>query len=141
MTEPQHAPLYFMAFDIVSQILEKAGNLDRVSTYVTHTYREMTGALGACLFAVDSLVKGIVRAFNRTLDFIANLLPQHGFTSVNAGPQDVSAVKGDTVTSIAHLDLGGNQYHEVVMTGGESSDAVRAANEEIVQILAGIAGL
>jgi hypothetical protein len=73
--------------------------------------------------------------------FIANLLGQHGFTSVNAGPQDVSAAKGDTFTSIAHLDLGGNQYHEVVMTGGESSDPVRAANQEIVQILAGIGGL
>ena len=73
--------------------------------------------------------------------FIANLLGQHGFTSVNAGPQDVSAVKGDTLTSIAHLDLGGNRYFEMVMTGGENSDPVKAANQEIVQILAGIANL
>ena len=73
--------------------------------------------------------------------FIANLLSQHGFTSVNAGQQDVSAAKGDTFTSIAHLDLGGNRYFEVVMTGGESSDSVGAANREVVQILAGIAGL
>jgi hypothetical protein len=73
--------------------------------------------------------------------FIANLLSQHGFTSVNAGQQDVSAGKGDTFTSIAHLDLGGNRYFEMVMTGGESSDAVAAANREVVQILAGIASL
>ena len=73
--------------------------------------------------------------------FIANLLGQRGFTSVNAGPQDVSAAKGDTFTSIAHLDLGGNRYYEVVMTGGESADPVRAANQEVVQILAGIANL
>jgi hypothetical protein len=73
--------------------------------------------------------------------FIANLLGQHGFTSVNAGQQDVSAGKGDTFTSIAHLDLGGNRYYEMVMTGGESSDAVSAANREVVQILAGIASL
>src|SRR3954470_4138937 len=73
--------------------------------------------------------------------FIANLLGQHGFTSVNAGQQDVSAGKGDTFTSIAHLDLGGNRYFEMFMTGGESSDAVAAANREVVQILAGIASL
>lgn len=73
--------------------------------------------------------------------FIANLLGQHGFTSVNASSGDVSAAKGDTFTSIAHLELGGNRYYEVVMTGGESSDAVGAANKEIVQILAGIGGL
>jgi hypothetical protein len=73
--------------------------------------------------------------------FIANLLSQHGFTSVNAGQQDVSAGKGDTFTSIAHLDLGGNRYFEMVMTGGESSDAVAAANQEVVQILAGIGSL
>jgi hypothetical protein len=73
--------------------------------------------------------------------FIANLLGQHGFTSINAGQADVSAAKGDTFTAIAHLDLGGNRYHEVVMTGGESSDAVGAANQEIVQILAGIGSL
>ena len=73
--------------------------------------------------------------------FIANLLGQHGFTSVNASSSDVSAAKGDTFTSIAHLDLGGNRYYEMVMTGGESSDAVSAANGEIVQILGGIAGL
>ncbi|HUO71474.1 MAG TPA: hypothetical protein VMU39_11900 [Solirubrobacteraceae bacterium] len=73
--------------------------------------------------------------------FIANLLGQHGFTSINAGSQDVSAAKGDTFTSIAHLDLGGNQYFEMVMTGGESVDPVRAANQEVVQILAGIANL
>jgi hypothetical protein len=73
--------------------------------------------------------------------FIARLLGEHGFTSVNAGDQDVSAVKGDTITSIAHLDLGGNRYYEMVMTGGESFDAVQAANREIVQILAGIASL
>jgi hypothetical protein len=73
--------------------------------------------------------------------FIANLLGQHGFTSITAGPADVSAAKGDTFTSIAHLDLGGNRYHEVVMTGGENSDAVGAANQEIVQILAGIGSL
>jgi hypothetical protein len=73
--------------------------------------------------------------------FIANLLGQHGFTSINASPADVSAAKGDTFTAIAHLDLGGNRYHEVVMTGGESSGPVSAANQEVVQILAGIAGL
>jgi hypothetical protein len=73
--------------------------------------------------------------------FIANLLNEHGFTSVNAGAQDVSAAKGDTFTSIAHLELGGNRYYEVVMTGGETTDAVGAANREVVQILAGIAGL
>jgi hypothetical protein len=70
--------------------------------------------------------------------FIANLLGQHGFTSVNAGPADVSAAKGDTFTSIAHLDLGGNRYFEMVMTGGESSAPVQEANQEIVQLLAGI---
>ena len=73
--------------------------------------------------------------------FIANLLGQHGFTSVNAGPQDVSAAKGDTFTSLAHLDLRGNRYYEMVMTGSESSDPVRAANQEIVQILSRIANL
>ena len=73
--------------------------------------------------------------------FIANLLSQHGFTSANAGQVDVSAFKGDTVTTIVHLDLGGNRYYEVVMTGGESTDSVGAANREVVQILAGIAGL
>jgi hypothetical protein len=73
--------------------------------------------------------------------FLANLLSQHGFTSVNAGQLDVSAGKGDTFTSIAHLDLGGNRYYEVVMTGGESSDLVGATNREVVQILAGIASL
>jgi hypothetical protein len=73
--------------------------------------------------------------------FIANLLGQHGFTSVNAGSGDVSAAKGDTFTSIAHLDLGGNRYYEVVMTGGERSDQVGAVNQEVVQILAGIGSL
>src|SRR5947209_2705262 len=73
--------------------------------------------------------------------FIANLLSQHGFTSVNTSSLDVSAAKGDTFTSIAHLDLGGNRYHEVVMTGGESTDPVRAANQEVVQILSGIGSL
>jgi hypothetical protein len=34
------------------------------------------------LFAVDALVKGVVRAFNRTLDFIANLLPFPGLESL-----------------------------------------------------------
>jgi hypothetical protein len=42
-----------------------------------------------------------------TWDFIANLLGQRGFASVNAGQQDVSAAKGDTFTPIAHLDLAG----------------------------------
>jgi hypothetical protein len=54
---------------------------------------------------------------------------------------NVSAAKGDTFTSIAHLDLGGNRYFEMVMTGGESSDPVGAANQEVVQILADIASL
>jgi hypothetical protein len=73
--------------------------------------------------------------------FIADLLRQHGFTSVNAGPLDVSAAKGDTFTSIAHLDLGSNRYYEMVMTGRESTAPVRAANQEVVQILAGMGNL
>lgn len=62
-----------------------------------------------------------------------------GRTSVNAGPPDVSAAKGDTFTSIAHLDLGGNRYFEMVMTGGESSaPGTGGQPREIVQLLAGI---
>jgi hypothetical protein len=34
------------------------------------------------LFAVDSLVKGVVRAFNGTLDFVTNLLPIPGLSSL-----------------------------------------------------------
>jgi hypothetical protein len=34
------------------------------------------------LFAVDTLVSGVVRAFNRTLDFVANLLPIPGLSSI-----------------------------------------------------------
>jgi hypothetical protein len=34
------------------------------------------------LFAVDALVKGVIRAFNRTLDFIASLLPFPGLESL-----------------------------------------------------------
>jgi hypothetical protein len=34
------------------------------------------------LFAVDALVKGVVRTFNRTLDFVANLLPLPGLASI-----------------------------------------------------------
>jgi hypothetical protein len=36
------------------------------------------------LFAVDALIKGVVRMFNRTLDFIANLLPIPGLDSLAA---------------------------------------------------------
>jgi len=36
------------------------------------------------LFAVDALIKGVVRMFNRTLDFLANLLPIPGLDSVAA---------------------------------------------------------
>lgn len=36
------------------------------------------------LFAVDALIKGVVNMFNRTLDFIANLLPIPGLDSLAA---------------------------------------------------------
>jgi hypothetical protein len=34
------------------------------------------------LFAVDTLVSGVVRTFNRSLDFVANLLPIPGLSSI-----------------------------------------------------------
>ncbi|AEV85351.1 hypothetical protein ACWT_4331 [Actinoplanes sp. SE50] len=46
---------------------------------------------------------------------------------INVGSQDVAAAKGDTFTSIAHLDLGGNRHYGMVMTGGETSGPVQAA--------------
>ena len=69
--------------------------------------------------------------------------------TVIAANSDIGALYGSfaflrliqTRQTIAHLDLGGNRYFEMVMTGGESSDAVGAANQEIVQILGGIANL
>ena len=49
--------------------------------YGTRTVKERFGEVNV-LFALDALVKGVVRAFNRTLNFIANLLPIPGLSSV-----------------------------------------------------------
>lgn len=73
--------------------------------------------------------------------FIGNQLSNHGFQNVNVSQADVSAVKGDTLTSIAHLPLGGGQFFEMTMTGGETGADTQAVNQEVVGILAGIANL
>jgi hypothetical protein len=50
------------------------------------------------LFVIDSLVKGVVRAFNRTLDFVAGLLPIPGLSSI------VSFVNAVIYAATTYLD-------------------------------------
>jgi hypothetical protein len=50
------------------------------------------------LFVVDRLVSGVVRSFNRTLDFVANLLPVPGLSSI------VSVVNSVLYAATTYLD-------------------------------------
>jgi hypothetical protein len=49
--------------------------------YGTRVVKERFGEVNA-MFALDMLVKGVVSAFNRTLQFVANLLPIPGLSSL-----------------------------------------------------------
>jgi hypothetical protein len=50
-------------------------------SYGTRVVKERFGEVNA-LFALDMLVKGVVRAFNRTLNWIAHLLPIPGLSGI-----------------------------------------------------------
>jgi hypothetical protein len=49
--------------------------------YGTRVVKQRFGEVNA-MFALDALVKGVVRAFNRTLNWIANLLPIPGLSGI-----------------------------------------------------------
>jgi len=53
MTAP-NASSYFMAYDVLRQILERAADLPELSSYVTSMYRDLTGARCACLLVPGS---------------------------------------------------------------------------------------
>lgn len=53
------------------------GMFDYGKRVVTERFGQVTA-----LFALDAIVKGVVRAFNRTLDWIARLLPIPGLSSI-----------------------------------------------------------
>jgi hypothetical protein len=74
-------------------------------------------------------------------EFIGNQLRQEGFQSVNVDGGGVSGVMGDSFIVVGHLELGGGQYYEVTMTGGEDGNTVSSANQQAVHVLAGIASL
>jgi len=60
---------------------------------VTDRFKEVTA-----LFVVDALIKGVVRAFNRTLDFVASLLP------VAAIQQLVALVQAVVSAATSYID-------------------------------------
>jgi PAS domain S-box-containing protein len=52
--DPEKSPaLYFMACDVVRQILERATDVPELSAYVTSTFRDLTGARCVCLLMKD----------------------------------------------------------------------------------------
>ena len=45
--------LYFVAYDVLRQILERAADLPALVAYVTSAFRELSGARAVCLLATD----------------------------------------------------------------------------------------
>ena len=85
---------------VLTELITRGQVGDQGEGMLSYGKRQVTERFGQVnvSFAVDSAVRGVVRAFNRTLDFVASLLPIPGLDSA------VSAVNAIVYASTTYMD-------------------------------------
>lgn len=85
---------------VLTELITRGQVGDQGEGMLSYGKRQVTERFGQVnvSFAVDSAVRGVVRAFNRTLDFVASLLPIPGLDSA------VSAVNAVVYASTTYMD-------------------------------------
>lgn len=83
---------------VLTELITTGSTADRGGMFA-HGKRVVTERFGEvnAMFALDAVIKGVVRVFNRTLDWVANLLPIPGLSSLT---NVVNAVVRATTTYI-----------------------------------------
>ena len=66
---------------------------------------------------------------------IANELKRNGFTDVINNPSEVAADRNGVRLSVLHLPIDGRTFWQVVMAGGDTSDATLGAVNQVVDII------
>jgi hypothetical protein len=66
---------------------------------------------------------------------IAARLNHLGFQNVVHAPKEVAGNRGDVRLSVLHLPIGGLNFFELVMAGGEAGDVTQGAVNDVVNAI------
>jgi hypothetical protein len=66
---------------------------------------------------------------------IAGRLNHLGFQGVVHTPKEVAGFRGDVRLSVLHLPIGGLDFFELVMAGGEAGDVTQGAVNDVVNAI------
>jgi hypothetical protein len=66
---------------------------------------------------------------------IENTLKDMGFIDVRRSQSEVAGAKNDVVVAIAHFQISGPSFHEVVMATGNALDSTRNTRDQVVNKL------